>query len=167
MREYEFFGLDVVSEMYKLIQEGKNEIKNNLSENIEYDKEYVQSFFLSAKGYDVPEDQLVIGNYYYPMQVAVTYQNKRIEVILVIAPVQFKGKFGGRLKFLYDNCDVSIFFPIDIALPPDWERFIYNTKEQLDQTINNLTLKFSNSDWVIRAHGYDTTGAFRSISNIN
>jgi hypothetical protein len=166
MREYEFAGNDVVADMLKLIQESVNANRANLSECIEKDKVDFCSFIDMAEGYSVSESELTVGNYYCPIMFSVTFENKNINLLTVIKLAKFDGITGSRLRFTYDNCNRSMFFPADTALRENWIRCIYIVKDHLDQTIVNLALKFRGTEWTITALGYDANGVLGTITNI-
>jgi hypothetical protein len=165
MISYEFNGVDVVKDMQKMIQESLNKSRPNLTENIVKDKEAITSFLPMMEDHSIDESHLTVGKKYFPMLFSVTYPNKSIGVLLTIEHVQFLGVSGSRLKFVCAKGE-SIFYPSDAALTANWFRYVYQAKDQLDQAIRNILMKFKNTDWVVSASGYNIDGKMHPISNI-
>jgi hypothetical protein len=163
VKEWEIFGVDAVTDMWRWIQESKNLSRPNLSEAIEEDKLEFASFLEAALGFDIDENDLIVGNTYVPMQISVEYPFKALRSLLAIKPVVYLGKSGGRFVFRYDENAASIFIPSEDALPTDWYKFIFANKNQLDQVLLIMSLRFNGTEWNLMYRGWDDKGVCRPL----
>jgi len=166
MREYEFNGIDVTTEMLKFRKCCENKQKN-LNEDTENDKEFIQNYVNAANSLGLIEQDLVVGEYYCPMAMQAEYLTNEVNVILVIKLAQYLGSTGSRLHFKYDACDKPIYFLSDDGLILTTYRFVFSSKTDLDTMVTHLVLQLGGSEkWTITARGFTETGELHVISNI-
>lgn len=165
MRIYELDGTDIGSMMEAFIKEGVSKSRPSLNEDVAVDAEFVNAFVDAATQYNVPEENLVAGNGYYPLGLAVQLHQRSLKLFITPIPVQFVATVGGRLKFTTSESAV-IYFPSDQALVKDGYRFVTSSREEIDQLVNLAVLKFNNSDWVLQALAYTADGKIHQVTNL-
>jgi len=164
MRTYEFGGIDVQTEIHRLHNRQSKFLITN--ESIQDDFKYVTSFLDSANGFTIAESELIVGNYYFPIDILYSPHERKLTLILVIQPAEYVGVAGSRLEFRYNVSSKSLFFPSDESLTDSEHRYIYSNRNELDQIVSVAIMKFSNTDWDFQAFGFDLTGTIQRITNL-
>jgi hypothetical protein len=164
MRTYEFGGIDVQAEIHRLHKRRSKFSITNESE--QSDTEYITTFLASAEGYSVLESELVIGNYYFPIDILYNSLERKLTIILVVQQAEYVGIAGSRLEFRYNTNSKSLFFPTDESLTDSEYRYVFSNRNELDQIVSVATMKFNNTDWDFQAFGFDLTGTIQRITNL-
>lgn len=161
MRVYEFNGINVQAELIRL-----HNRKTKTNESKQDGFVYISSFLSAAEGCTVAEDHLVIGNYYFPIEVMYDSAERKVTMLIVTQPARYIGLAGSRLEFRYDTSNKPLLFPTDEYLTTNERRFVFSSKDELDKIVSLAEMKFSNTEWDFQALGFDQTGAIRRITNI-
>ena len=82
MKFVEFYGIDVMAEMEQRIQESINERRPNLTEDIVADRKEVDVFAGMSLSQSIPEDGLIVGQYYYPVLFVPSLPNKLLNITI-------------------------------------------------------------------------------------
>ena len=169
MKFNEFCGIDVMADMEQRIQESINERRPNLTEDIVADRKEVDVFAGMSLSQSIPEDDLIVGQYYYPVLFVPSLPNKLLNITITTKDAEFLGVVGSRLEFKFSNSGRSMFFPSDevINSKKNWYRFVYDHKRHLDSFAVTLMMKFSNRDWILKTEAYTERGECNQITNLS
>ena len=127
-----------------------------LSESIDQDRENFKIVAGSITHYGVPESQLIIGQYYYPINVAASIEHKVILIHMCFSPAKFIGVEGSRLIFKYETSDTTMRFPQDEWLSDDEIGAVADSEENIKMVYSILAARYSNTDWEFEVFTYDT-----------
>jgi len=169
MKFNEFRGIDVMADMEQRIQESINESRPNLTEDIVVDKKEVDVFVDMSLSQSIPENDLIIGQHYYPVLFVATLPNKLLNTTMTMKDAEFLGVVGGRLEFKFDGSNRSMFFPSDVGMiaKKNWHRFVYANKNHLESFAVTLMMKFANRDWVLKTEAYSERGECNRLTNLS
>jgi hypothetical protein len=126
-----------------------------LSESIEQDGENFKIIAGSISHYGVSESELIIDQYYFPMNVAADINHKVVMVYMCSHPAKFLGIENGRLVFKYDNCSKTMRFPQDEWLSDYEIGAVAETEEKFKMMFSVIAARYSNTDWEFEAYIYD------------
>jgi hypothetical protein len=126
-----------------------------LSESIEQDGENFKIIAGSISHYGVPESDLTIDQYYFPINVSADINHKVVMVYMCSHPAKFLGMENGRLVFKYDSCNKTMRFPQDEWLGEHEIGAIAATEENFKMMFSVIAARYSNTDWEFEAFVYD------------
>jgi hypothetical protein len=126
-----------------------------LSESIDQDRENFKIVAGSITHYGVPESQLIIGQYYYPVNVSADISHQVILIHMCLVPAKFIGAAASRLIFKYDTSDTTMRFPQDEWLSDDEIGAVADSEKNIKMMYSILAARYSNTDWEFEVFTYD------------
>lgn len=110
----------------------------------------VSNFINSIIGYDIPQNQLKVDDYYYcPMDIGYNLMQTKIDLYTVVNPAKYIKEEGSRLWFKYDECDKLLPFPADEYVSENTRRIICRDHNTLNVMVTQYSLMFKGTDWIM------------------